>query len=181
MKKKIILFLGLLLMLVISCGGKHPAEKDFENTMKAYQSGDLTKMPQNSNSTTAAPEITNALGEAYKKITYKINKTTVNKNEAIINVTMRTPDLSNVMNEVVTKMMQEPNLQVMQDSKLQTTGSSKIMADLIKEKLSDSNNLKYNEKTFDVIYKKTGDKWYPDPYTNREYIQMITFGMFNVQ
>ena len=112
-------------------------------------------------------------GEAYKKITYKINKTTVNKDEAIINVTMKAPDLSGVMKEAIVKIMQDP--------KLQAEGSDKIMTDLIKEKLNDANNLKYNEKTFDIVYKKAQDKWFPDPYSNKEYFQMITFGILNTQ
>lgn len=173
MKKKIILIFGLLLIFVISCGGKHPAVKDFESTMKIYQSGDFTKMSQNSENATINPEVMKTFGEAYKKITYKINKTTVNKDEAIINVTMKAPDLSGVMKEAIVKIMQDP--------KLQAEGSDKIMTDLIKEKLNDANNLKYNEKTFDIVYKKAQDKWFPDPYSNKEYFQMITFGILNTQ
>lgn len=173
MKKKIILIFGLLLIFVMSCGGKHPAVKDFESTMKIYQSGDFTKMSQNSENATINPEVMKTFGEAYKKITYKINKTTVNKDEAIINVTMKAPDLSGVMKEAIVKIMQDP--------KLQAEGSDKIMTDLIKEKLNDANNLKYNEKTFDIVYKKAQDKWFPDPYSNKEYFQMITFGILNTQ
>jgi len=35
MKKRILIILGIMMMFIVSCGGKHPAVKDFEETMKS--------------------------------------------------------------------------------------------------------------------------------------------------
>ena len=36
------------------------------------------------------------------------------------------------------------------------------------------------KKTFDVLYKKTGDKWEPDPTANKDLFDMLTMNMGNV-
>ncbi len=50
--------------------------------------------------------------------------------------------------------------------------------ELIKEKVKSG---KTKEKTFDVLYKKTGDKWEPDPTANKELFDMLTMNMANVE
>ena len=46
MKKRILIILGIMMMFIVSCGGKHPAVKDFEETMKNLQSGDVSKLSE---------------------------------------------------------------------------------------------------------------------------------------
>ena len=36
------------------------------------------------------------------------------------------------------------------------------------------------EKTFDVIYKKNGNKWDLDPMANIEFLNMTSYGMMNL-
>ena len=87
MKKRILIILGIIMMFIVSCGGKHPAVKDFEDNMKLIQSGDFKKMSKESNKVIApdtSPEMNEALGEGFKKFTYKINKTTVNNYERTV-------------------------------------------------------------------------------------------------
>ena len=108
MKKRILIILGIIMMFIVSCGGKHPAVKDFEDNMKIVQSGDLNKISESSGrvfSSDVTPEMKSALGEGFKKITYKINKTTVNKDEILINVTMKSPDLGELRKELSQKMV----------------------------------------------------------------------------
>lgn len=178
MKKKFLIILGILLMFVLSCGGKHPAVKSFEDDMKVLQSGDLNK--SSSENPIIDPETMKSFGEGYKKITYKINKTTTKGDEAIINVTMKGPDLSGIMQEYIQKTM--ANAMNLQNKSPEEIGkeSQKLLNDMIHQKLSDS-NLKYIEKTFDIIYKKSGDKWYMDVNSSKEYAEIITLGMMNVK
>ncbi len=179
MKKRVLIVLGLLLMFVVSCGGKHPTVKDFEDSMKLLQSGDLTKS-SNEQRAMVDPAIMQMMGDGYKKITYKINKTSVKNDESIINVTMKSPDLSGLMEEYIQKSMANAmNFQNKSQEEIQKE-SEKLLGEMIKQKLSDS-NLKYNEKTFDVVYKKSGDKWYMDPNGNKDYLEMVTFNMLNMK
>ena len=39
MKKRILIILGIIMMFIVSCSGKHPAVKDFEDNIKFVQCG----------------------------------------------------------------------------------------------------------------------------------------------
>ena len=158
MKKRILIILGIMMMFIVSCGGKHPAVKDFEDNMKIVQSGDLNKISNGSNKafpSDVSPEMAATLGEGFKKITYKINKTTVNKDEVLINVTMKSPDFSGFIKEMSQKIV--GSLGQMQGKTEAQIGveAEKISIELIKEKIKSGKTL---EKTFDIVYRKTGDK-----------------------
>ena len=85
--KKILSVLILIFLTIVSCGGKHITQKDFENSMNALQKGDTSILAGNDSETAETLKI---FSDAYKKITYKINKVTVNDNESILNVTVKT-------------------------------------------------------------------------------------------
>ena len=87
MKKRLLSLLILIFLTIVSCGGKHITQKDFENSMNALQKGDTSILAGNDSETAEAVKI---FSDAYKKITYKINKVTVNDNESILNVTVKT-------------------------------------------------------------------------------------------
>ena len=95
--KKILSVLILIFLTIVSCGGKHITQKDFENSMNALQKGNTSILAGNDSETAEAVKI---FSEGYKKITYKINKVTVNDNESVLNVTMKSPVLTGVMQEV---------------------------------------------------------------------------------
>ena len=99
--KKILSVLILIFLTIVSCGGKHITQKDFENSMNALQKGDTSILAGNDSETAEAVKI---FSDAYKKITYKINKVTVNDNESILNVTMKSPVLTGVIQEVQKKI-----------------------------------------------------------------------------
>ena len=180
MKKRILIILGIIMMFIVSCGGKHPAVKDFEDNMKIVQSGDLNKISESSGrvfSSDVTPEMKSALGEGFKKITYKINKTTVNKDEILINVTMKSPDLGELRKELSQKMV--ASMVQMQGKTEAQIGAEaeKMSVELIKEKVKSG---KTKEKTFDVVYKKKGDKWEPDPNANKDFFNILTMNMGSV-
>ena len=180
MKKRILIILGIIMMFIVSCGGKHPAVKDFEDNMKIVQSGDFDKISKESNKVIApdtSPEMNAALGEGLKKITYKINKTTVNKDEVLINVTMKSPDFSGFIKEMSQKIVGSLGQMQGKTEAQITKEAEKISVELIKEKVKSG---KTKEKTFDVLYKKTGDKWEPDPTANKDLFDMLTMNMGNV-
>ena len=180
MKKRILIILGIMMMFIVSCGGKHPAVKDFEDNMKIVQSGDLNKISNGSNKafpSDVSPEMAATLGEGFKKITYKINKTTVNKDEVLINVTMKSPDFSGFIKEMSQKIVGSLGQMQGKTEAQITKEAEKISVELIKEKVKSG---KTKEKTFDVLYKKTGDKWEPDPTANKDLFDMLTMNMGNV-
>ena len=180
MKKRILIILGIIMMFIVSCGGKHPAVKDFEDNMKIVQSGDLNKISESSGrvfSSDVTPEMKSALGEGFKKITYKINKTTVNKDEILINVTMKSPDLGELRKELSQKMVASM-VQMQGKTEAQVEAEAeKISVELIKEKVKSG---KTKEKTFDVVYKKKGDKWEPDPTANKNFFNILNMNMGSV-
>ena len=181
MKKRILIILGIIMMFIVSCGGKHPAVKDFEDNMKIVQSGDTNKISDGSNKTFSSdvtPEMKAALGEGFKKITYKINNTTVNKDEVLINVTMQSPDLSGYIKEISQKIV--GSLGQMQGKTEDEIGkeAEKISVELIKEKVKSG---KTKEKTFDVVYKKIGDKWNVAPGLNKDFLNIITMNMVGIE
>ena len=121
-----------------------------------------------------------ALTEGLKKITYKINKTTENKdkNEVIINVTMKSPDLSGVMKELFEKVA---GLMAQMQGKTEKEigeAAGKVATELIKERIKSG---KTKEKTFDVVYTKKDDKWSPDVASNKDYFEMLTMNMASME
>lgn len=181
MKKRILIILGIIMMFIVSCGGKHPAVKDFEDNMKIVQSGDLNKISESSGrvfSSDVTPEMKSALGEGFKKITYKINKTTVNKDEILINVTMKSPDLGELRKELSQKMVASM-VQMQGKTEAQVEAEAeKISVQLIEEKVKSG---KTKEKTFDVVYKKIGDKWNVAPGLNKDFLNIITMNMVGIE
>ena len=55
--------------------------------------------------------------------------------------------------------------------------AEKMSVELIKEKVKSG---KTKEKTFDVVYKKKGDKWEPDPTANKDFFDILTMNMGSV-
>ncbi len=180
MKKRILLLLSLALIFVVSCG-KHPAVKDFEDSMKFIQSAEYgknanTNQFQNMGLT---EDTVKALVNASKKITYKINKTETKKDQAIINVTMKAPDLSGLQKELMQKITSIDPKEFEGKTQAEAENIGKDMANkLITEKLN-SADLKFKEETFDVIYSKSGNKWILDPMANLTFVNMTSFGMVN--
>ena len=175
MKKRILLLLSFLLLFIISCG-KNAAVKDFEESMKVIQSGKYVNEVQ-----TGLDEKTlAAISSAGKKITYKVNKTDVQKDTVTINVTMKSPDLSDIPSKLVQELssLKPEQLLGKSEEELKKIGTE-ATEKLITQELN-SGNLKYMEKTFDVVYKKNGNKWDLDPMANIEFLNMTSYGMMNL-
>ena len=178
MKNKIILVLVFLFIFVLSCAEKHEAVKKFEDVVKTLQTGDVERASREKE-LKIEPETVEVYSEAYKKMTYKINRSSVQDNEVIINVTMKTPDFNGLVGEYVEKLSP---LSVQMEGKSPEEKKAeevKLMKELVKARLS-SPDLKYLERTFDVTYKKSGDDWIIDQSSSKDYIEMITFGMLKV-
>lgn len=175
MKKRILLLLSFVLLFIISCG-KNAAVKDFEESMKVIQSGKYVNEVQ-----TGLDEKTlAAISSAGKKITYKVNKTDVQKDTVTINVTMKSPDLSDIPSKLVQELssLKPEQLLGKSEEELKKIGTE-ATEKLITQELN-SGNLKYMEKTFDVVYKKNGNKWDLDPMANIEFLNMTSYGMMNL-
>ena len=114
--------------------------------------------------------------DAYKKITYKINKVTTSSNESVLNVTMKAPDLTGVMEEVQKKSMQNAKNLMGKSGKELEEESKKMLSEVISQKLN-SPDLKYNEETFDVIYTKKGNTWELNSEKNDKLLKIVTLGI----
>ena len=171
--KKILSVLILIFLTIVSCGGKHITQKDFENSMNTLQKGDVSVLAGKDSETAEAVKI---FSEGYKKITYKINKVTVNDNESILNVTMKSPVLTGVIQEVQKKSMQNSKNLMGKSGKELEEESKKMLSEVISQKLN-SPDLKYNEETFDVIYTKKGNTWELDSKKNAKFQKVVTLGI----
>lgn len=179
MKKKVLILLGIMMLFLVSCG-KHPVEKDVENTLKLLQTGDMEKISKETGglfSSKTSPEMVEALSQGFKKITYKINKTTVNSDEVIVNITMKAPDLGGLSSEVSKKMVASFQKMKGKSKDEITAESEKMMAELIKERIASD---KSNEKTIDVVYKKVDGAWSVDLNRSREFLNMMTLNMMGI-
>jgi len=171
--KKILSVLILILLTIVSCGGKHATQKDFENTMASLQKGNVSSLVGNDKETAEALML---FTDGYKKITYKINKVTTNNNESILNVTMKSPALTGVMEEIQKKSMQNLDKLMGKSGKELEEESKKIFSEVVSQKLN-SPDLKYNEETFDVIYTKKGNTWEISPEKNEKLLKALTLGI----
>ena len=100
------------------------------------------------------------------------------KNEVIINVTMKSPDLSGVMKELFEKVA---GLMAQMQGKTEKEigeAAGKVATELIKERIKSG---KTKEKTFDVVYTKKDDKWSPDVASNKDYFEMLTMNMTSME
>lgn len=171
--KKVLSVLILILVIIVSCGGKHITEKHFEEMMVSLQKGNLSPLVGDDKETEKNLKV---LINGYKKITYKINKVTTNNNESILNVTMKSPALTGVMEEIQKKSMQNLDKLMGKSGKELEEESKKIFSEVISQKLN-SPDLKYNEETFDVIYTKKGNTWEISPEKNEKLLKALTLGI----
>lgn len=171
--KKILSVIILIFLTIVSCGGKHITQKDFENSMNALQKGNISEFVGKDSE---AVEALNIFSEGYKKITYKINKVTTSSNESVLNVTIKAPVLTGVMEEVQKKSMQNVKNLMGKSGKELEEESKKILSEVISQKLN-SPDLKYDEETFDVIYTKKGNTWELNSEKNDKLLKIVTLGI----
>ena len=176
MKAKILILLSMLLF-VVSCG-THPAQKDFEEKMKIIQSGDMSKFGKaEGNVSTILENFSKIYGEGMKKITYKRNKVQAKGNTAIINVSLKAPDLTSYVGELQNRLSERMSKSMPQTNDELQKQVIQIGKEFFDEKF-DSKDLKYSEKTLDVKYIKNGKDWVISD-ENEEFFKIITFGLSN--
>ena len=176
MKAKILILLSMLLF-VVSCG-THPAQKDFEEKMKIIQSGDMSKFGKSEgNVSTILENFSKVYGEGMKKITYKVNKVQAKGNTAIINVSLKAPDLTSYVGELQNRLSERMSKSMPQTNDELQKQVIQIGKEFFDEKF-DSKDLKYSEKTLDVKYIKNGKDWVISD-ENEEFFKIITFGLSN--
>ena len=171
--RKVLSILLFILLMIISCGGKHATQKDFENTIASLQKGDLKPLVGDDKETEKNLKL---LVDGYKKMTYKINKVTVNNNESILNVTIKYPVLKGIGGDIQKKVMQNSEKMIGKSEKEMEEEGEKIFSEVVSERLN-SPDLKYNEETFDVIYTKEGGDWDIDPNKNDKLIKVMSLDM----
>ena len=172
MKKILSIIIGLVLMLtVVSCqNGKKFAENDVKKTMDALQKGDFSGL----NYSKEDIETIQIFTGAYKKISYKINKTTEEgKNKVLVNVTMKYPDLSEAAKVFQDRVLKDAQQFAQKSDAEIEKQSMEYLKQVINEKLNDS-NLKYLEETFDLVYVKQNGTWELED-NNPQFTKVMSF------
>jgi hypothetical protein len=177
MKAKILILLSMLLF-VVSCG-THPAQKEFERQMKVIQSGNLSKFGKaRGDVAIILDQLSKIYGDkGLKKITYKINKVEAKGDTAIINVTVKSPDLTPYMPEFQNRISEKLSKDMPKNNEELQTQILELGKKFFNEKFS-SKDLKYTEKTLDVKYVKNGKEWEMSD-ENEEFFKILTFGLMN--
>ena len=163
MKKILSIIVGLILISTItSCqNDKKIIENDLKNLIEFTRNGGYKL----SNHDKMAGITFEAIDDGYKKMSYKINKTTEeNKNKIIVNITIKYPDLSGAIEIFKNKILEErqrllksPNPTVRSDDEMIKL-TTQFLKESVNEKLNDP-NLRYFEETFDIVYVKHNDNW----------------------
>ena len=175
--KKILLALAMMLF-VFSCGTPQ-AQKDLESVLKALQTGDAKKIKElNPNSEMSAnDETVKIFLSGYKKMSYKIKKTKVEGDKAIVNLDIKAPDLSSYFPEFMQQGMALAFSNFGKSEEEMKKLGEEFTTKYFEEKLK-SKDLKFNEKNIDVVLKKNGKNWQVDGQDekNKELFEIITFG-----
>ena len=161
--KKVLSVLILILVIIVSCSGKHITEKHFEEMMVSLQKGNLSPLVGDDKETEKNLKV---LINGYKKITYK----------SVLNVTIKYPALKGIGEDIQKKVMQNSEKITEKSEKEIDEDSEKIFSEVVSERLN-SPDLKYNEETFDVIYTKEGKNWDIDPNKNDKLIKVMALDM----
>ena len=154
--------------------GKEAAEAIFKEAIGIFQRGEYASQITDKD----ALEATNAFSEAYKKITYTINNVTENGDKVILNVTLKSPDLSEIRTLLNQKAEKEAQ-QMKGKSVTEEEMNHKIfewMKELIDQKVKDP-NLKYMEETFDVPYTKINGEWTAPDKMDSKFNKLMTFNL----
>ena len=175
--KKIITVL-LLSMLIVGCGTPK-VQKYFEVILKSLQDGNVGEMEKlNPKSELSVDdEWTKIMLEGYKKMTYKIKNTKVDGDVAVINLDIKTPDLTYYFPEFIEEVIELAFANVGRNSEEMEKMGEKLAMDFFNKKLN-SEDLKYLEKNIDVHFKKNGNNWEMDDENskNKDFDEIITFG-----
>jgi hypothetical protein len=142
----------------------------FNALMNAIQAGDTSKIfPEGTSQNVIM------LSEGYKKITYNINNTQVNGNIAIINVSMKYPNIQ----QIVQNFRQElSNMNINSSGKSEEEVQKIVtsaMMQYVAEKLN-AGNVQYMEKTINVKYEKNGGSWVMSD-DNAEFATILSLGL----
>lgn len=184
MKKIFSIIVGLILISTItSCqNDKKIIENDLKNLIEFTRNGGYKL----SNHDKMAGITFEAIDEGYKKMSYKINKTTEeNKNKIIVNITIKYPDLSGAIEIFKNKILEErqrllksPNPTVRSDDEMIKL-TTQFLKESVNEKLNDP-NLRYFEETFDIVYVKHNDNWemQDSPQFNKAMLFNLHFNSF---
>ena len=175
--KKILLVLTMMLF-VFSCGTPQ-AQKDLESVLKALQTEDAKKIKElNPNSEmTTNDETLKIFLNGYKKMSYKIKKTKVEGDKAIVNLDIKAPDLSSYFPDFVQQAMALAFANFGKSEEEIKKLGEEFSTKYFEEKLK-SKDLKFNERNVDVVLKKNGKNWQVDGQDekNKEFFEVLTFG-----
>lgn len=177
MKK--ILLIVIFTLFIFSCGTPK-VQKDFESMLDTLKIGNIEKI-KNLNPNLELPDFDNAnfLLEGYKKMTYKINSTKVNGNEAVINLDLKVPYLTPYFFEIFSELMELAFSNIDNLDNLNDEEVERMTSNFFYEKLN-SNELIYLEKNINVYFFKEDNNWILDSDNNYDFNNMLMLGLLEL-
>lgn len=175
MKKKYIIVLLIGIIFLTGCEMlMNTPTKRVEKLLSMYQTHDKEVLNQLDNvlkeetilSNDLKDRFRNLLKKQYKDMTYKIKNETIDGNTAVVEVLIEVYDYNKAINEVETKVLNEPEEFLNEEGNVLTTkfNEEKISA---LEKVKDRINY-----TINFTVSKINDKWIVDELTETERLKL---------
>ena len=174
------LLVGLLLTISLISYGTTKVQKDFEGKLKKLKSGNEDKignLNQYFGIFISDLVILDILRSGHKKMTYKINSAKVEGDTAVINLDMKSPNLSYYFPEFIKKVYEL----IFADPENIKEDDEEFVNNFFKEKLN-LKDLKYSKKNINVYLRKEGNDWLVDEEEskNDDFNEMITLGLLKL-
>ena len=177
MKKVLV---GLLLTISLISYGTTKIQKDFERkleNLKSEKGNKSGKLYEDFGIFIDDGILLDVLTDGHKKMTYKINSAKVEGDTAVINLDMKSPNLSYYFPEFIKKVYEL----IFADPENIKEDDEEFVNNFFKEKLN-LKDLKYSKKNINVYLRKEGNDWLVDEEEskNDDFNEMITLGLLKL-
>ncbi len=154
------LLVGLLLTISLISYGTTKIQKDFERkleNLKSEKGNKSGKLYEDFGIFIDDGILLDVLTDGHKKMTYKINSAKVEGDTAVINLDMKSPNLSYYFPEFIKKVYEL----IFADPENIKEDDEEFVNNFFKEKLN-LKDLKYSKKNINVYLRKEGNDWLVD-------------------
>ncbi|MBP7739155.1 MAG: hypothetical protein KA080_00330 [Leptotrichiaceae bacterium] len=174
------LLVGLLLTISLISYGTTKIQKDFERkleNLKSEKGNKSGKLYEDFGIFIDDGILLDVLTDGHKKMTYKINSAKVEGDTAVINLDMKSPNLSYYFPEFIKKVYEL----IFADPENIKEDDEEFVNNFFKEKLN-LKDLKYSKKNINVYLRKEGNDWLVDEEEskNDDFNEMITLGLLKL-
>ena len=170
----------MLLTISLISYGTTKIQKDFERkleNLKSEKGNKSGKLYEDFGIFIDDGILLDVLTDGHKKMTYKINSAKVEGDTAVINLDMKSPNLSYYFPEFIKKVYEL----IFADPENIKEDDEEFVNNFFKEKLN-LKDLKYSKKNINVYLRKEGNDWLVDEEEskNDDFNEMITLGLLKL-